>query len=141
MSLHPRLAPTAITVRSYMTPSPHTIGVGQPVAKAVALLRQHSIRHLPVLRGGTLDGIVTERDLALIERLDVNAAQLTVEDAMTSDVYEVAPTAALADVAAEMAARKLGSAIVVEHHVVIGILTTVDVCTALGDVLYGRPRA
>jgi uncharacterized protein YjaG (DUF416 family) len=39
-----------------------------------------------------------------------------------------------------MASRKLGSAIVVEHQKVIGILTTVDVCAALGELLHGRER-
>jgi acetoin utilization protein AcuB len=127
-------------VKAYMTASPHTIGVEQPISKAHELLRLHDIRHLPVLRGGKLDGVISDRDLALIDRLEVNADRLTVEDAMTSDVYEVAATASLADVATEMASRKLGSAIVVEHQKVIGILTTVDVCAALGELLHGRER-
>jgi len=128
------------TVKAYMTASPHTIGVEQPISKAQELLRLHGIRHLPVLRAGKLDGVISDRDLALIERLDVNADRLTVEDAMTSDVYEVAATASLADVATEMASRKLGSAIVVERDKVIGILTTVDICAALGELLRGATR-
>jgi acetoin utilization protein AcuB len=128
------------TVKAYMTASPYTIGVEQPISKAHELLRLHDIRHLPVLRGGKLDGVISDRDLALIDRLEVNADRLTVEDAMTSDVYEVAATASLAEVATEMASRKLGSAIVVEHHKVIGILTTVDVCAALGKLLHAIDR-
>jgi acetoin utilization protein AcuB len=132
--------PRTATVATYMTPSPHTVGAEQPVSKAQELLKQFGIRHLPVLRGGRLDGIISDRDLALIERLEVDADRLTVEDAMTSDVYEVAPGASLAEVATEMAERKLGSAIVTEHHKVVGILTTVDICAALGEVLHGKHR-
>lgn len=127
-----------VKVQAYMTASPHTIGVEQPISKARDLLRHYEIRHLPVLRGGTLDGVISDRDLALIDQLEVDADRLTVEDVMTSDVFEVAATASLADVATEMAVRKLGSAIVVDHHKVIGILTTVDVCTALGELLHAK---
>ncbi|MFN0252749.1 MAG: CBS domain-containing protein [Kofleriaceae bacterium] len=127
-----------VTVQDHMTPSPHTIGVDQPISKAKELLRLYEIRHLPVLRGGKLDGVISDRDLSLIEQLEVNADRLTVEDVMTSDVFEVAATDLLADVVTAMAARKLGSAIVVEHSKVIGILTTVDVCAALGLLLQGK---
>lgn len=127
-----------VTVQSYMTPSPHTIGVDQPISKAKELLHLYEIRHLPVLRGGKLDGVISDRDLALIDQLEVDADRLTVEDVMTSDVYEVAATASLAEVAIGMATRKLGSAIVVEHHKVIGIFTTVDVCAALGKLLHAE---
>jgi len=130
-----------VPVATYMTSGPHTIGADQPVTKARELLRELGIRHLPVLRGGRLDGMISERDLALIEQLDLNAERLTVEDAMSPDVYAVPPTALLADVALEMAARKLGSAVVVEHGAVVGILTTVDVCAALGELLFGRLRS
>ncbi len=132
---------TSVTVRTYMTPSPHTIGADQPISRAQDLFRQFGIRHLPVLRGGRLQGVVSERDIALVQRLAANAVALTIEDVMTSDVYEVSPHAALADIAREMAARKLGSAIVVERDAVVGIVTTVDLCAALGDVLRDQIRA
>ena len=130
---------TIAKVKSYMTPSPYTIGAEQLVAHAKELFRAHGIRHLPVLRGGSLEGVLSDRDLALIDRLDVNADRLTVDDVMTSDVYQVAPDTSLAEVAREMAGRKLGSAIVVDHHKVIGIVTTVDLCEALEELLDKRP--
>ena len=56
-------------VYSYMTPSPLTIGRDQTLATAHDLMRKHDIRHLPVLDGGVLVGIVTDRDLHLVESL------------------------------------------------------------------------
>ena len=126
-------------VHKYMTSSPHSIGVDQPLVQAHSLMREHDIRHLPVLSGGTLVGLLTERDLHLIETLkDVDPAHVTVEEAMTAPVYCVAPEAPLDEVVTTMAERKFGAAVVMRHGKVAGILTTVDVCKALADLLRTR---
>jgi acetoin utilization protein AcuB len=44
------------SVQKYMTTSPHTVGADQTLAHAHSVLREHRIRHLPVLRGGQLVG-------------------------------------------------------------------------------------
>jgi acetoin utilization protein AcuB len=123
-----------ILVRQYMTPSPHTIGRDQTLSFAGQVMRQHKIRHLPVLVGGNLVGMVTERDVALIEALkNVDPSREIVEDAMSQDCYTVGPDDRLTEVAREMAERKYGSAVVTEHGKVIGVLTTVDICRAFAD--------
>ena len=106
---------------------------------AQALLREHKIRHLPVLRGGQLIGMLTERDLALIAALkDVDPHKIAVEDAMSTSVFAVSPDAPLDEVVSEMASKKFGSAVVLQNEKVVGILTTVDVCAALAQLLHGR---
>ena len=127
------------TIYKYMTTTPFTIGAEQPLGRAQSLMRTNQIRHLPVLRGGKLEGMLTERDVALIEALDgVDPEHLAVEDAMTTDVYAVSPTASLDEVADEMATRKYGSAVVVDNDKVVGIFTTVDLAAALTELLRGR---
>jgi len=127
------------TIQKYMTTSPHTIGVDQTLAHAHGVLREHAIRHLPVLRGGQLVGMLTERDLALIEGLkDVDPKTVNVEDAMNQEVYSVSPDAPLDQVVGEMAAKKYGSAVVMQNNKIVGIFTTVDVCTAFAELLQGR---
>jgi acetoin utilization protein AcuB len=139
LALMPCMSKPIPTVQKYMTTTPHTIGLDQPLILAHVMLREHRIRHLPVRSGGRLVGMLTERDLALIETLkDVDLHKMTVEQAMSSDVYEVSPDAALDEVADEMAAKKYGSAVVVQNGSVVGILTTVDVCVALAELLRGR---
>lgn len=127
------------SVQKYMTTSPHTVGTDQTLAHAHAVLREHKIRHLPVLRGGELVGMLTSRDLALIESLkDVDPAEVRVEDAMSSEVYTTSPDAPLDQVVREMAAKKYGSAVVMQNRHVVGIFTTVDVCDAFADLLQSR---
>jgi len=127
------------TIQKYMTTTPHSIGAEQTLAHAHEVLREHKIRHLPVLRGGALVGMITQRDLALVEALkDVDPRKVLVEDAMSTSLYTVAPDAPLDEVVAEMAEKKYGSAIVLQNHKVVGIFTTVDVCTAFAELLHSR---
>lgn len=119
-----------------MSSSPYTIGADQTLRVAHELMRRHGIRHLPVLRGGIIVGIVSVRDLHLIETLpDVKEDEVTVEEAMSRDVYTVTRNTPLAEVARHMAEHKLGSAVVVEGNTVVGVLTTVDALRALADLL------
>jgi acetoin utilization protein AcuB len=127
------------TIRMHMTTAPHGIGADQPLALAHQLMKKHDIRHLPVLDGGVLVGMLTERDLHLIETLrDVDPKTLTVEEAMSSEIYSVSPDAALDEVVTTMAERKLGSAVIMDHGHVVGIFTTVDACRTLASLLYTR---
>lgn len=126
-------------IQRYMTTSPHTIGIEQTLAHAQETLRTHDIRHLPVLHGGKLVGVVSQRDLALIEGLrGVDVTTMTVEDAMSQSVYSCSPDASLDEVVGEMAEKKYGCAVVLQNHKVVGIFTTVDVCKALSELLHGR---
>ncbi len=126
-------------VSKYMTTSPHSIGREQTLAVAHQMMTEHGFRHLPVLEGGRLVGVVSQRDLHLVEALrDVDPAKVTVEEAMTTEVYAVSPDAPLDEVAAEMAEHKYGCTIVMQNAHVVGVFTTVDACKALHDLLHGR---
>jgi acetoin utilization protein AcuB len=127
------------SIQKYMTTCPHTIGRGQPMSVAHQLMREHRIRHLPVLDAGRIVGLVSDRDLSFIETLlDVDPKKVLVEEAMTPEPYVVAPGSALDEVVSTMAARKYGSAIVADHGKAVGIFTTVDACTAFADLLQTR---
>lgn len=127
------------TIQRYMTTSPHTIGDDQPMSVAHRLMREHHIRHLPVLQQGKVVGLISDRDLHLIETLkDVDPRQVEVGEAMSQDPYVVSPEAALDEVVRTMADKKYGSAIVVQNGKVVGIFTTVDACHAFADLLNTR---
>lgn len=127
------------TIQKHMTFAPHSIGVEQTLAHAQAAMAEQGIRHLPVVEGGKIVGMLTDRDLHLVESLkDVDPRRTTVADAMSQNVYTVAPDAALDDVVSTMAERKVGSAVIVQNGKVVGIFTTVDVCVALADLLRTR---
>ncbi|MBK7857857.1 MAG: CBS domain-containing protein [Archangiaceae bacterium] len=123
-------------IENFMTHSVHTVGRERTLTEAHALMRQHRIRHLPVLDGGKLVGLVSERDLTLIETLRaVDPKTATVEEAMTADVFVVQLGTAVAEVAHQMAHDKLGSAIIQRGNKVVGIFTAVDALSALAFLL------
>lgn len=115
------------SISDVMTPMPHTVGSEQTITFAQKLMEKHGIRHLPVLHGGELYGVVSDRDLGMIAGLnEVDPDQTTVEEAMTQDAYTVPKDAPLLKVLEEMLEHKYGSAIVVEGTKIIGIFTTHD---------------
>ena len=75
-------------------------------------------------------------DLNAVETVPIAApSQMRVEEAMSTDVYAVPPGTPLREVASTMAARKLGSAVVMEDSRVVGMFTTVDALDTLAVVL------
>lgn len=124
-----------------MTHCPHTIGHDQPLSAAHEMMRRYGIRHLPVLQGGKLVGMLSQRDLHFIETLsNVDPEKVSVNDAMSTDTYAVGPRSSLGKVAAAMADHRYGSAVIVDKGQVIGILTTVDGMRALSIQLAERRR-
>jgi acetoin utilization protein AcuB len=119
-------------IRDFMTPSPHSIGRSQSLSTALDRMRAHDVRHLPVLDGGRIVGVLSQRDVLFVETLrDVDPSTVRVEEAMSTEVYAVAPDVPLAEVAAEMAQHKYGCVAVVDHGHVAGIFTSVDALRAL----------
>ncbi len=126
------------TVQRYMSASPVTIESHRTLAEAHELLREHGIRHLPVVEQGQLVGVVSQRDLYLVETLrGIDAATEKVAEAMSRDPYTTSPAASLEEVARDMADHKYGCAVVVDHGNVVGLFTTVDALRALATVLRG----
>jgi acetoin utilization protein AcuB len=125
-----------LTVQKFMSPLPHTIRHDQCLDVAHKLMRKHDIRHLPVLKDGRLAGILSQRDLYMIEALDgVDLTQVPVFEAMTTDVYAVGPRTSIRKIAEEMATHRYGSVVVMDGDEVIGIFTTTDALAALHGVL------
>ncbi len=123
-------------IDQFMTESPYTIGRDQPLSVAGALMAEHAIRHLPVLYRGRLVGVLSQRDVAVVSGLPrVDAAKISVSEAMSEDVFTVGRRSTLRKVAAQMAEHKYGCAVVLEKERVVGVFTTVDALEALADLL------
>jgi CBS domain-containing protein len=68
-------------VSGVMTPSPHTLDAEANAYAAALLIARHGIRHVPVVDGGKLIGVVTERDLFALQRVGIRAIHRTIADA------------------------------------------------------------
>ncbi|WP_328421315.1 CBS domain-containing protein [Streptomyces sp. NBC_00443] len=69
--------PLTVSVRSVCTRNPVVIDPGERVSVAVALMREHSVRRLPVVEGGLPVGVVSLGDLAETEDPDSALADIS----------------------------------------------------------------
>ena len=128
--------PDPWSVGAIMTPQPVTVGRQESLATAHRLMRSHDIRHLPVLEQGDLVGILSQRDLLLLETLrGVDIDEDLVEDAMTTDTYAVSPDTPVATVARHMARKRYGCAVIMERGRVAGIFTATDALRIVAAVV------
>lgn len=104
-----------------------TISAGEPVGAAVERMRQRRIRHLVVMSGKDLAGIVSDRDLA----------SLTPGDSRVEDVMSAPAVSATSDMTVRKAAnllrgRSIGCLPVMEDGDLVGIVTTTDLLERIG---------
>jgi acetoin utilization protein AcuB len=121
-------------IKAVMTPFPYSIALDAPLADARRMMADHGIRHLPVTEGRRLVGVVSERDVQ--RTLDTApGGDSRVRDAYRSDVYAVQLGERLDAVLLRMAARHLGSAVVLKGDRIAGIFTTTDACRCFAEFL------
>lgn len=136
-------------VRDLMTSPVHVIGSDAPAWEAVALMRRHRIRRLPVVDSEELIGILTWTDMvrfrppALGNRWigpNLAAAELPVQQLMTASPVTVRPDVPVEEAAALMRRRKVGALPVVDEGRVVGIVTESDLFDVFVEMFALGPR-
>jgi acetoin utilization protein AcuB len=101
---------------------------------AYRILRENAIRHLPVLEGGRLVGVVTDRDLRLATSALAPSPfppESVVSAVMSRNPLTADPSDPVEDAARTMREKKIGCLPVVEGETVVGIVTGLDLLDAL----------
>jgi acetoin utilization protein AcuB len=123
---------TTVELANAMTPNPVTITHRDTLATAKTLMDAGGFRRLPVIDGGRLVGILTERDIrghaGVLERTRVNAA-------MRTEVITATPADTVEKAARLMLKHKIGGLPVIADGQVAGIVTMTDVVKAFLRVL------
>ena len=123
------------SIEHYMTSSPRTINSDQSLKFALSTMREHNIRHLPVLEANHPIGMLSERDIRFLESFEkVDLSELKVKEACTDDPYTVELNTPVKNVAREMARRKISSAMIVENGKLKGIFTWIDALNVLANL-------
>ncbi|MBM4269896.1 MAG: CBS domain-containing protein [Deltaproteobacteria bacterium] len=132
-------------VRDLMTTSVATLSVHDDLGLADDIMKQGRIRHLPVVDGARIVGIVSQRDLyraGLSCLLEIDPANmrgwlqtLAVRDLMTDQVECIGPDESVRSAAEQMLASKVGCLPVVEDGRLVGILSETDCVAYLVRVL------
>ena len=137
-------------VKDIMTKEVATLGIEDELSLANDIMRLGRIRHLPVVDGETLVGIVSERDLfrsSLAQALGYGSKDtrevmktLHIKDVMVKQVLTVSPEQDLKDAVALMAERKIGCLPVVQDDKLLGLVTETDVLMQYCRDLGGCPK-
>lgn len=139
-------------VRERMTREVLTASPEMTLADALAITREHGIRHLPVTAEGRLVGVVTDRDLRMAlpppwaGQRDEQRRELgerTVAELMVpeEETITVPPTMLVEDAARIFYQNKVGCLPVLEEGRVVGILTATDLLRTFVDLLMAHGRS
>jgi CBS domain-containing protein len=128
------------TIKVAMTPFPFFVDIDAGVAEARTTMRENGIHHLPVTEDGALVGVLSARDVRLLEVSRRGQTDLgTVRDGCVRDVYVVDVDTPLDEVLLAMAeAHRDAALVVMKNAKLAGILTTSDACRLLADLLRQR---
>jgi acetoin utilization protein AcuB len=130
-----------VLVADAMTRRPVTVPPDATVAAALSAMRRGRFRHLPVVAGGELVGVVAHGDLETSPGTPVEAAESLAERPL-SEVMSTEPVTVWPDEPVEVAARLLvehaiGCLPVVADDGLVGILTESDLFLVLLRLLGG----
>ena len=97
------------------------------VPEALGVLRTRGVRHLVIVDGDTLVGIVSDRDLKQAGALDERLGQWTIGEIMTRSVITIEPSAPVEDAAQLMLTEKISALPVTRTGRLVGIVTETDI--------------
>lgn len=128
-------------VEDWMQRRPVTISPQETLRNAWRIIREHWIRHLPVVERGRLVGIVTDRDLrhALPSRavgLEMHeiphlAEKIPIWEVMSRAVVTIHREAPVEEAARVLLKYRIGGLPVVKGETLVGIITKTDLMRAL----------
>ncbi len=116
-------------VREVMKRFPTTVRPDDSVWVASEKMVWAGIRHVPVTEGDRLVGLVSDREVAVHHARGIEAVREPVANIMERAPHTCHAEDSVTEVAARMAAEKVGCLPVVEKGHLVGILTTTDILT------------
>ncbi len=132
-------------VKDYMTGDPQTLGAGHSLLDAFLLIRRLNLHHIPIVEGGKVVGVLTDRDVARLspsllvplppDEYNRVFEATDVSKVMSRNLITTNPEASLAVAAELLITNRLGCLPVVEAGRLVGIITVSDMLRALRDLM------
>jgi len=126
-----------VYVSTIMTQNVVRLNLTDDLTKAESLFKEHKIRHIPVVSGNKILGILSYTDLLRIsyaeasddddEVVDVTVYNMfTIEQVMTKKIITVTPETTIKETAEILATNEFHAVPVCEGDLLVGIVTTTD---------------
>ena len=126
-----------VQVSTIMTRNVVKLNITDDLTKAESLFKEHKIRHIPVMNGNKILGILSYTDLLRIsfvdavddddEAVDVTVYNMfTIEQVMTKRLMTVKPETTINEAAEILATHEFHALPVCQGNLLVGIVTTTD---------------
>lgn len=133
-----------VPVSTIMTQNVVKLNLTDDLTKAETLFKRHKIRHIPVVNGNILLGILSYTDLLRIsfvdaiddedEVIDVTVYNMfTIEQVMTKKLVTISPETTIKETAEILATKEFHALPVCSGDLLVGIVTTTDLIKYLID--------
>ena len=129
-------------VKARMTPNPVTVTPDVSISEAFSIMKERQFRRIPVVQGGKLIGIVTEKELQQVSpskatslsvfELNYLLEKTTIKDAMSKDPITVQDDDLIEKAALLMRTNKVGALPVMHGDKLVGIITDSDIFDTMG---------
>jgi CBS domain-containing protein len=126
-----------VPVATIMTKNVIKLNSTDDLTKAEALFKKHHIRHIPVVQGNTIVGMLSLTDLlriSFVDAVEEDAMEVdttvfnmfSIEQVMARHLVVVSPETTIQEVAEILASREFHALPVVLDEILVGIVTTTD---------------
>ena len=133
-----------VPVSAIMTKHVIKLNASDDLTKAESLFKKHHIRHIPVVNGNSILGMLSYTDLLRIsfadavdedeKSVDVTVYNMfSVEQVMARNLVKVSPETTIKEVAEILSKKEFHALPVVEDELLVGIVTTTDLIKYLID--------
>ncbi|MBC7985577.1 MAG: CBS domain-containing protein [Sphingomonadaceae bacterium] len=115
-----------MNVKDVMSSDVACLACGDSLRDAAGKMAEVNVGSLPVIEGGKLAGVVTDRDIVVRAVAEGRAPDQAVDCAMTRDVVTVAPDTSVDEANRLMSDHQIRRLYVVEDGAVVGVLSLGD---------------
>jgi CBS domain-containing protein len=122
-------------VRECMSHLPAETDRREPLSVVVRQMREQKCHHIPIMDGPRVYGILSRQDLhELSLRSGKSSEDLVAGDVCTRDPLTVGPMTPIVEVAQSMLDLHVGSALVADGGVLVGIFTSTDALRLIAEL-------
>lgn len=132
-------------VKQRMTANPYTVTLDRSIPDAQSVMDEHGVRHLPVVEGSRVVGVISRNDIAAASPSKATTlsaqeatyliSKLKVAKVMSHPPVVIAPDALLEEAATIMRDAKIEMLPVVSGDELVGVITESDLLDAFIDIL------
>ena len=119
-------------VSDVMTPNPRTCQPNSTIQDAATIMRDEDTGAVPVVEGGRVIGMVTDRDIVVRCIADGGGPDRKLREICSGDVVSVEPGMTAAEASELMAEHQIRRLPVIENDKLVGIVSLGDIAVKLG---------